>query len=257
MIPYFQLFVVHIGPIPIQVWGFCVALGMVLSVLIIYKRSKRLFSQSVAEKLIDMASYAIIFGLLFSRIFHILFYDLGYYLDNPLDMLKVWEGGLSSYGGFVGAFLGGWYFFKRKGFPAKKDLLAIIDVFAFGAVFGWIVGRVGCFLIHDHPGTLSHSVLALKRADGARLDMAFMEILFMIPLAISFFFLRKRTFRVGFWTAVVAMYYGCIRFFLDFYRARDVIHADVRVWGLTPAQYFSIVLFCVGVWLFLKKRKSS
>ncbi|PIR04178.1 MAG: hypothetical protein COV59_03265 [Candidatus Magasanikbacteria bacterium CG11_big_fil_rev_8_21_14_0_20_39_34] len=257
MIPYFQFTVVHLGPIPIQVWGFFVALGMLLSVFIIYKRAKRLFSKEVAEKLIDMASYAILFGLVFSRVFHILFYDLSFYLAHPIDIIKVWEGGLSSYGGFVGAFLGGLYYARKKASFSKKDLSEILDIFAFGAVFGWIVGRVGCFLIHDHPGTLSHSLLALKSPGGPRLDMALMEILAMIPLALAFFFVRKKKFSTGFFAGIVAMYYGFVRFFLDFYRATDLIYSDVRILGLTPAQYFSIVLFCLGVWIFLRKKKSS
>ncbi len=251
MIPFFQFSTIALGPITIQVWGLLVAIGILVASLIIWKRSKRLGFNS--EKLLDMVLWMVVLGFVFSRVFHVVFYDLGFYISNPIDVLKIWEGGLSSFGGIFGAGVGAFLFIKK--YKIKKvDLLVYLDIMTFGAVFGWLIGRVGCFSIHDHWGIPCNCPLAINTPEGGRLDMAFLEILGMIPLAFIFWFFRKKKMFSGWFLAVLFVYYGVLRFVLDFFRATDIVHPDARYFGLTPAQYFAIVLVGVGGFLLLRRR---
>ena len=219
MIPWIHYNVINIGPLPIQVWGLFVAIGLIVSVAIITKRAPKMGLQK--EQILDMVIWALFGGFIMSRIFHIALYEPGFYIANPLEMVKVWQGGLSSFGGVAGAALGILLYAKRKGIVIKT-LLPTIDLLSFSALFGWIFGRIGCFLIHDHPGTLSHSFLAVKNPNGSRLDMAFLEILALLPLVVFFILTRKKKYPEGFYTAILFIYYGITRIVLDFFRATDV-----------------------------------
>ena len=173
-------------------------------------------------------------------------------------VIKIWQGGLSSFGGLFGAVLGFWLFLKRKKISFnKRNLYEQADILSFAAVFGWMVGRLGCFSIHDHIGKLSSSQLAVNFPDGARLEMAFLEILYMIPLAVWFYMVRKKQKPAGWFLYILFVYYGILRFVLDFFRAIDIAHADVRYFGLTPAQYFALLLVFFGAVYFRKSKKQK
>lgn len=247
MLPWFQY--TSFGPI--KVWGFFVALGMVVSLLIIWVRAKKLGLDQ--NKILDQVIWLIVGGLIFARIFHIIFYEPIFYFNNPVEILKIWQGGLSSFGGLFGAVLGFVVFWKWKKLN-KKNLLKIIDLLSFSALYGWIIGRLGCFMIHDHLGTKSDVWFALQTPDGSRLEMAMLEIIGLIPLAILFFIFRNKKLKAGWFLSVLFIYYGVLRFVLDFFRAVDISQADARYFGLTPGQYFAIVLVVFGLFLVKKGR---
>lgn len=246
MIPWFQYITVYIGPIPIQVWGFFVALGIVCGSILMYRLVKRHLGKTVADKAMDLATYTIVSAIVFSRIFHIVFYNLDFFLADPLEILRVWHGGFSSYGGFFGALLVIFWYYKKKHFPQKMHVYEVLDYFAIGTLVGWIIGRIGCFMIHDHMGKPCDCFLAIQTPDGPRLEMALLEILCLLPLAIVFYLLYRRKMPQGFFLALLGIYYGVVRFVLDFFRATDIFGADARYFSLTPAQYFSIIVLLVS-----------
>ena len=252
MLPWFQYTVIQLGPLPIQVWGSWVALGMILTLVILWRR----VTLSDRELVIDLAMWMIIGGLVFARAFHVLLYEPRFYLHYPVEILKVWHGGLSSLGGIAGAVIGFFTYAWGKHLDHKR-LTALADLISFAALFGWMVGRIGCFMIHDHLGVHSNCPFAIRMPGGPRLDMALMEILGLVPLAIIFLILRKKSLPAGFFTASLFVYYGVLRFILDFWRARDIVGADARYAGLTPAQYGAILLVIMGGYFFfqLKRRK--
>lgn len=243
--------VFYVGPIPIQVWGFFVALGMMLSFVIILKRSKK-FGLN-AEKNLDIGVWIVVAGLVFARLFHIFFYEFSYFLENPLDIIKIWQGGMSSFGGLFGAIFAIYILLKRKKI-LKKDLMLLGDLFAYSALYGWMLGRVGCVMIHDHLGRVTKSMFSVLTIDGFRYEMAFLEIIGLIPLAIIFFVTKKKKMFQGYYIITLFIYYGILRFILDFFRATDIVHADARYLGLTPGQYFGIVLTIVGLYILRKVR---
>lgn len=208
------------------------------------------------EEVLDLGIYMVLGGFIAARLFHVFFYEWQYFLSRPWDALKFWEGGLSSFGGWFGAGLV-LYFFGIKRPQIKDNLLRIADIFSFALLYGWIVGRIGCVLIHDHLGQISSSIFTVQTADGLRLEMAFLEILLLLPLAVIFFLVRNKKFTEGWFTGVLFVYYGLSRFMLDFCRAADIANADARYLGLTPGQYFGILLGIAGVFLFIRKVRTA
>jgi len=254
MLPWFEFTTVNIGPIPLQVWGFWVALGFVLTSTLLVKRLKPFGIKG--ELVLDLCMWLLLGGFIGARIFHVVLYEPAFFLQHPAELLKIWHGGLSSYGGFVGAAFAFFVFKKRRGLAWLKQmtLTGLFDHVSFAALYGWMTGRVGCFMIHDHLGVPCDCLLALNKPDGPRLDMALLEILALFPLAIFFFLVRNKKKPEGFFASVLLMYYGAVRCILDFWRATDIIQADARYLGLTPAQYLSLGMVGVGIWLWQKHK---
>lgn len=250
--PYFEWKTILLGPLTIQVWGLFVAFGIGVSFYIIYKRAKKYGFDS--DLLLDIALWVVIFGFLGARAGTVLLYDLEFYLSNPWQIIAVWNGGFSSFGGFIGAICGFLFIAKRKKL-SKAKILQIADQLAFASLPGWMIARVGCVMIHDHWGIPCNCPFAIKTTEGPRLDMALLEILALIPLIIFFFLWRNMKKPIGFFLGVLLVYYSVIRFFLDFLRATDIVGADTRYLGLTPAQYFAIVFAAWGVYVLQKAWK--
>lgn len=241
MIPYFQFLSFKIGPLTIQVWGLCVALGIIAAVLLsTYLARKYLLPE---EPILDMSIWALISAFLFARAFHVLFYNFDFYYQFPSEILAFWHGGLSSLGGFFGAFLAVYVFAKVRGFKLK-ELWAYFDIMSVGLWLGWGIGRIGCFLIHDHPGTLSHFILSVKYPGGARYDLGLYESILGFFLFGVFMLLFKRLVKKswGLVTQFSFLVYAVARFFLDFLRANDLPNSDVRYAHLTPAQWGMIAV---------------
>src|SRR5207253_2681385 len=118
------------------------------------------------------------------------------------------------------------WFVRQK----KIDLLAYADTFVWGIPWGCGVGRIGCFLIHDHPGTLSHTILAVKYPDGqARHDLGLDLSIAGFTIGIIFLALDRKKRNPGFFTGAFLVLDSAVRLWLDFYRV-----TDVRYVYLTP-----------------------
>lgn len=236
MIPYFSFTSIPIGPITLHVWGILVAIGFLVGTLVAGWMAKRKGLQ--ASVVYDIAPWLAIAGMVGGRLGHVFFYEPVYFLQNPLEIVAIWDGGLSVYGGIFACIAVGLFYLKHK----KVDVFAYSDVLVFGLPFGKIFGRIGCFLIHDHPGTLTDFVLGIKYSDTeVRHDLGLYLAINALFLSLLFVWLARKDRPIGTYIAVFALWYGAARFFLDFLRI-----VDVRYAGLTPGQYFSIVLFAFG-----------
>lgn len=241
MLPYFQVNSILLGPVTIQVWGLLVSLGIIAAAGMAYFLARRHFLSR--EVVLDVALWALVSGLIFSRIFFVLFYAPDYFFQFPLDVFKFWQGGASSLGGFFGAGAALWIFFRKRGFNFD-GVLPYLDVGALSLWLGWGIGRLGCFLIHDHIGKLSNFFLAVNFPDGARHDLGLYESLLGLALFAVFFILFGKLVKIcwGLTAWLSVMVYAVVRFFLDFLRATDLSASDARYAYLTPAQWGMIIL---------------
>ena len=256
MIPYFNLEIIRLGWLSIHVWGLFVSLGMLSAILFAYKLAKK---QKLSEEIIfDGVLWMLVGAFIMARIFYVVAYNPSYFLIHPLDIIKAWQGGASSTGGFVGAFLGLCGYMKRHHL-SWKDLLSYFDIFAVGLWLGWGVGRIGCFLTHQHPGKLTNFFLAVSYPGGSRFDLGLLEAL--VGLGLFFIYFSLFTYLSRKQPGLVAKYsvftYLVTRFFLDFLRAypQDYMGGDVRYWLLTPAQWVIIVVVIITSALVIKTKR--
>jgi len=252
MIPYFRYTSLPLEPLHIQVWGFFVALGMFIALLAGYRRAGRRGLDRSAY--LDMAAWMIMAALVGGRLAYAFFYDPRTFLDDPWELLRLWHGGMSVYGGFFGAAAAAALFAGVRRLP----FFTYAEVFAFMLPLGLAIGRIGCFLIHDHPGVLSNSWLAVDYPGGARLDHGLLLVLLDLAIFLSFVVVdRLRRTRQTSFLALFMLIYGFVRFGLDFLRAWDLPGSDARYLGLTPAQFFSLALAVAGLALLLRKTSAT
>lgn len=253
-LPYIEAQELHVGGLTIHPFGILVASGvLVTSLLVVRRATQRGLARSKIE---SFSSYILVSSFFFSHVLDVLMYRPRDALKNPLELLMVWHG-ISSYGGFIGCLIGAFVWSKLKKeplFPYGDQIAAIFPV-------GWMFGRAGCSIAHDHVGRLSNSALAVAFPDGLyypsgpRLDLGLLELLAMIPIAIVIWWYASKPRRSGSITGLLCVLYAPIRFPLDAFRATDIAGADARYFHLTPAQWLSLALFAAGVVLLVRSRQ--
>ncbi|MBN1944411.1 MAG: prolipoprotein diacylglyceryl transferase [Bradymonadales bacterium] len=254
MIPYLPTPAFHIGETRIDMWVIMVCVGILAGIE--YTRARAIRRGLSVKVTVDSALVTIVFGFLFAHIVHVVAYNYPTFKENPVTILP-WYGGYSSFGGFLGVAIGLPLFLKIKKVPAW----AYADNMAHGFLLGWFFGRTGCAFAHDHKGALTDFFLAVDFPGGARHDLGLYEMLFTLFLLITFLLLDRKKDRFhGFYSGLIMVCYAPVRFGFDFLRATDleVVYghrSDVRLVGLTPAQYGAIALLALGVTILVMRRK--
>ncbi|MEY4723019.1 MAG: hypothetical protein RLZZ324_532 [Candidatus Parcubacteria bacterium] len=257
MIPFFEAHVIPIGPVVIQVWGLLAATGIAVAIMLGRSEARR--RKMDPEVFTDLAAWCVIGGLIGARVFYSLAYAPGAFFADPLSIIRIWQGGMSMFGGLLGGALGAWLCMRGD----KHAFAKYADVVAYVLPLGYAIARIGCFLIHDHPGTLSHSFLAVRYPNGARFDLGLLMMLVGFGIYVLFVLLNRRAERMAAargeavsaarrpsFVRLFMVCYGVSRFLLDFLRAKDLPGADARYFGLTPAQYLSLAFVALGVFAY-------
>jgi len=239
MIPYQKIDILNLGFLDIKVWGLLVSLGVILSIFFIVReaKNKKLDLKSIYD-LLFWVLVGIIFG---GRLFYVIFNKV-----NFADVFKIWEGGMSFFGGFIFAVLFAYIYLKKK----KLDIWKHVDLVILYSSLGYAIGRIGCFLVQDHIGKVSSLPWAIFYDGALRHPIALYHILLGLGLFIILYKLKDKYFD-GFLTILFMLVYGIVRFFLDFLRVEPLYY------GLTNGQYLSIILVIISVILLIKRFKSN
>lgn len=165
--------------------------------------------------------------------------------------VKAWDG-LSSMGGVLGALLGIFIYFRKEKIP----LAPYLDALALGTAPGWAIARIGCYLVHDHPGWRTDFFLAVAYPErdshgifygGPRHDLGLYDFFVLSAIAALIWALRPKLYGRGLLMGILAVVYSVSRFCLDFLRASDLGFVDKRYGPFTPAQFIVTGIFIAGV----------
>lgn len=258
LIPYFQVPVIQLGPLPIHGFGLLVALGFIVGGNVAIKRANR--SGLDGEKINQLLSWLVVGTFIGGHVGYGLMYKPEEYFANPIEFLKVWQG-LSSFGGFLVCVPLSFYFFRKH----KLPIWPYMDSLAIGLSMGWFLGRMGCTVAHDHPGTPSNFFLAkyCRPVEGHTLelpnfmvdnahtydlrwgpcaesgaavtniadqvpisfdgviaahDMGFYEALWSLAVFGLFLWLDRKPRKPGFYVTLLGVLYGPARFAMDYLR---------------------------------------
>ncbi|MGH7280983.1 MAG: prolipoprotein diacylglyceryl transferase [Polyangiaceae bacterium] len=293
MIPYIHVKDIPIGPIPfigttipLHPFGILVATGVLLGTALATWRAR--IRNVDLDKLNSFITWMLVAGFCGGHMLDTIFYhptEIARIVDGhlqwtrPWSLFFLWEG-LSSFGGFVGGFIGVilWKFFevrtvKNLGiveitwiYRRKKALpiLPFCDIILAVFPVAWVFGRSGCSVVHDHPGAraTADAILAVAYPDRAkeythfiefvhgaapRYDLGTLEMMFTVILAVAFAFTWWRKLPTGSYVVAVALAYSPVRFAMDYLRITEGESADPRYSGLTPAQWGCIALFAFGL----------
>jgi phosphatidylglycerol:prolipoprotein diacylglycerol transferase len=242
VLPYFEQPVVSIGPIDLYAFGAIVAVAVMVGIELVQWRAPKVGLEPDVVR--SFALWIVGAGFVSAHLFDALWYHPMEVLASPASLLQL-TGGFSSFGGFLGA-LGGAFAWRAR---TRREILPLIDVTLSVFPIAWAIGRLGCTVAHDHPGipTSAANPLAFAFPDGPRWDLGFLEMLFSAGLSIVCVFFWRRRRPLGTYVALTATTYAPVRFALDFLRESADANGDARYGDLTPAQWWCLVLFVVGL----------
>ncbi|MDZ4136253.1 MAG: prolipoprotein diacylglyceryl transferase [Paracoccaceae bacterium] len=228
-----------------------------------------------AEQVERLLTWVILGVILGGRFGFVLFYQPGYFLAHPADILKVWEGGMSFHGGFLGVVTAAWLFFRAEKIP----LLPAADLMALAAPPGLLLGRLANFInaeLWGRPTSMPWGVAfpgeAAQFCDGvlggvtgvcarhpSQLYEALLEGLILGAVLIWLVWRRGWLHRPGQVTGLFLAGYGAARFCVEFFRQPDAqfvtpgnplgLAFQTGGYGLTMGQALSLPMLAVGVFL--------
>ena len=248
---------IKIGPVTIHTYGFLIATGFLVALGLAMRQAKK--ADVSRDKLTDLAFYVLLAAIAGARLFFILT-NLRYYMSNPLDMVKIWEGGLVFYGGLIFAVPTAIWYIRKSGLPAWKTF----DIFAPSIAIGHAIGRIGCFcagccygrpaegipwaVIFTNPASLAIRGVPLHPTQLYESAAEFLNFLFLVTVR------RKQTFDGQiFWLYV--MNYSIIRSVVELFRGDEI--RGFIVPGFSISQGISCLLFASAVFMLLRLRKAA
>lgn len=234
-----------IGPIHFRWYGLMYVLSFIATYIILRTESRRKKLPLSSNDIADLVFYGAMGVVLGGRLGYIFFYNLDFYLDHPLQIFAVWEGGMSFHGGFLGVILAFLIYSRRKNIPFFK----LIDMASQCAPVGLGLGRIGNFINAELYGRQTDVPwgIIFPNSNGvprhpSQLYEAFFEglILFIIIRITA----RKSSVTgIQAWTFCAG--YGLFRFVIEFFRLPDAqlgTYLDVFSMG----QLLSIPMFILG-----------
>ena len=257
------MFINNFDPVAIEIFSIEIrwySLAYILGILIGWYLSKKIFikNDEINRKFDDYIGYIIIGIILGGRLGYVLIYNLNYYSNNILDVLKIWEGGMSFHGGLIGVIIASILFTKKN----NDDVFKYLDIVALVAPIGILFGRIANFInseLYGHESSVPWAVQFIKIDNlyrhPSQLYEAFLEgfILFLILLI---FWKKKYLEKTGIISALFLIIYSIFRFIVEFFRVPDE-QIGYFVFNLTMGQIISLIFFIFGLFLFLIKNENK
>ena len=216
------------------------SLSFCICIVWAYHRSKK---YKLEKMVLDMCLILMLFGIIGGRIFHVVFEYPDYYINAPINIIKLHQGGFVFYGGFIFAFVAGFLFLISK----KQSVLFFLDLLAPIVPLGYALGRIGCFLAGCCFGKETHffNVLGLENTSSHPTQLYSSVVGFLIMGVILYFernrlYEKKRFF-------IYLILYGLSRFWVECFRG------DFR--GDYPISTTISIIFVVVGFYFIKLAK--
>ncbi len=246
----------HIGPLVIRWYGFMIAIACLVGVWLAGKEAER--KGIAGQKIQDILLYAIIGGVIGARIYYVVFADWTGFLNNPLSVFAVWQGGLAIHGGILGGLLVCLFFTRRQ----KISFWKFVDIAAPSLILGQAIGRIGCFLngdAHGYPTDMPWGLVYSPESPAGQMfpgqplhptqlyEMAFNFIIFGI-----LWVTRKKLKVDGHLFFLYVILYSTTRIFVEYFRADKLIYFG----NISTAQSIGAVGIVISFLLmFVLKRK--
>lgn len=245
------------GGIRIYTYGVLVAAGFLAGILWTTREAK--MAGVKPEMVLDLSFYIVLAALVGSRVLY-LFIEWERYLTNPLDILKIWEGGLVFYGGLLGAFLISFYYFRKH----RLSFLKISDLFMPGVALGHAIGRLGCFAAgccygREAPGSSLAVTFPVSRFSLAPAGVPILPSqLFEAAAELAIFLVlilirkRKRLFDGQIFLTYIVLY-SISRSILETFRG-DSVRGFLIPELLSTSQFISICLIVTAILVYYRLR---
>ena len=245
------MFIHNINPVLISIFGLEIryyglvyVLGFLIILFILNRQKEKL--RLSKDDVYDYVFYLIIFTVLGARIFEILFYEPLFYFSNPLEMLMIWHGGLSFHGALTGVVIWIYIFTKKK----KLHFYDLSDILVVPVAFMLFLGRIANFINGELVGKVTTLPWAVKfrNYEGFRHPTQIYESLKNLLIFFALLFLRNKNLKKGTLTWLFFLFYGTLRFLIEFLKEQDSF-----IFELPVTQILSSLMIVVSLYFLLKK----
>ena len=255
------MFINNFDPVAIQIFSIEIrwySLSYIFGILLGWFYCKKILikEKNISELFDDLISYIIIGIILGGRLGYVIFYNLKYYLNNPIEILMIWNGGMSFHGGLIGVIVFTIFYAKKK----NINKFIFLDLISASAPIGIFLGRISNFInseLYGRPSDILWAVKFIKIDDIYRHPSQIYEAIFE---GVVLFFLLNFTFKkyylkgAGIISALFLIFYSLFRFIIEFTREPDFQLGFILL-GFSLGQILSIVFLFVGIILFYKKNE--
>ncbi len=257
--PDFDPVALQLGPLAVRWYGLMYLAGFLAFIWLGKRRAETQpwYGMSVAD-VDDLLFYGVLGVVFGGRLGQVIFYEPGYYLQHPLEILAVWKGGMSFHGGFLGVLAAMALWGHKRG----KSFFAVTDFIAPLVPLGLMAGRIGNFINGELWGRVADPALpwamVFPRVDNlprhpSPLYQAAGEGLLLFIL-LWWFSSRQRG--TGAVSGMFLIGYGVLRFLAEFFREPD--HGIFGVsYVVSMGQWLSLPMVLAGLWLVLRKDKGA
>jgi len=229
------------------------SLAYIAGILIgwVYCKKKLIKNQKILDLFDDFITYAILGIIVGGRIGYVLFYNFEYFFNNPIEILFVWNGGMSFHGGLIGVIIASNLFSKLN----KVNTFIFLDLVSLSAPIGIFFGRIANFINSELYGTPTEVPWSVKfiavddiNRHPSQLYEAFLEgivLFFMLQFILKKNFAKK----TGQISCLFLVLYSFFRIITEFFRTPD-LHIGYLFFNLTLGQLISAVFLSIGLALY-------
>lgn len=255
--PQFDPVAIHIGSFGIHWYGLMYLTAFLAFFLLgkwqIQHRKWHGWTMPMLDDALFFGALGVVLG---GRLGFILFYQPAHYLANPLDILKVWQGGMSFHGGFIGVLVAMWFFSRKY----KLQWLRIMDFVAPLVPLGLGAGRMGNFINGELWGRTTDVPWGMIFQYAGNLprhpSQLYQFALEGIVLFAALWWFSSKPRPVGAISAVFLMVYGAGRFLVEYAREPDS-YLGLLSLGLSMGQWLSLPMILAGIWMWVQAHKQK
>ena len=239
-------------------YSLCILLGVIVAYILITREGKK---QGLPKEFIsDLIFYTLIIGILGARVYYCVF-NLDYYLANPSEILKIYNGGLAIHGGVIAGLIFVYFYTKKK----NVSFIKILDIVAPAVIIAQSFGRWGNFFNQEaHGGITTYQNLKNMHIpefiiNGMHIEgkyyyptFFFESIWCLIGFIILMIARRNKNLRKGFQIGFYFIWYGIGRFFIEAFRTDSLMF-----FGLKIAQIVSLIGIIIGIIIIVTNRNKK
>ena len=255
----------HLGPFDLRWYSLAYLAGIIVGYWYLLKLIDKPGSPMGRRHADDLAFYAAVGIFLGGRLGYVLFYNLGEYLRHPIEILKLWDGGMSFHGGVIGTSLGILYFARKE----KLSWLRIHDYVASCVPFGLFFGRLANFINQELWGAQTSVPWAIRFQEITPLGLvlgpprhpsqlyeAVLEGVVLFAILWWMFWKTQARYEPGKLVGAFLFFYGLFRFGIEFIREPDQqLLAFAKATHLHMGQWLSLPMILGGLWLMWTAKK--
>lgn len=250
-LPYINPIALQLGSIAIHWYGIMYLLSFTLGYCYLRNRVQKKQLKLSLEQLNDLIFLICLCLLIGGRLGYVFFYNFAQYWHSPASIFAIWQGGMSFHGGFIGAALGFYLFWRKLKKQKSLRYLDLTDQVLTIIPFTLALGRIGNFINAELYGRLSNLPWAMKfwTAEGYRHPVQLYEATAHIIVGTFFMLTMKMKWARGVRTAIFLLYYSIVRIAVELVREPDIQIGYIFT-HFTLGQLLSLPILALGIYIF-------